>query len=75
MNTGLQNLARSVFMDSGLAPSARPGMTSGLINRIAYYTHKGRPCAKVFSEYPTSNKELIVTKRFSTDGAFPPNER
>jgi hypothetical protein len=27
MNTGLQILARSVFMDSGLTPPARPGMT------------------------------------------------
>jgi hypothetical protein len=36
MNTSLQILARSVFMDSRLAPAARPGMTSELINRIAY---------------------------------------
>jgi hypothetical protein len=27
MDTGLQILARSVFMDSRLAPPARPGMT------------------------------------------------
>jgi hypothetical protein len=38
MNTSSQIFARSVFVDSGLAPSARPGMTSELINRIAYYT-------------------------------------
>jgi hypothetical protein len=38
MITSLRIFARPVFMDSGLAPSACPGMTSELINRIAYYT-------------------------------------
>jgi hypothetical protein len=36
MNTGLRIFCAAVFTDSGLAPSARPGMTLEVMNRISY---------------------------------------